>query len=183
VTPIYKDGKTIHLKAGKRMYVTVSGRRKLVVWHKGQPGEIVTWSQHCSGCSSDYDLGDRGAGCSECGYTGRSRGRCWVPLATEGHRQAVAKMKANDCEFKRWLAGQSNVRVADLGIQQQLFSLRGVRMVQLTVMRMDKPHAVVVPKRQYTRVARLIALQACCVWERLSVVARCVCVPLMSLQG
>lgn len=40
-------------------------------------------SQACSGCSESYEYGgggERGSGCRECGYTGRSRTATWIPL-------------------------------------------------------------------------------------------------------
>jgi hypothetical protein len=42
---------------------------------------IARWSEACSGCYEGYytDHG-RGHGCSECGYTGRSRREHWVPI-------------------------------------------------------------------------------------------------------
>lgn len=44
--------------------------------------EVATWSSACSGCTEAPEMAlgpDRGLGCSECGYTGRSRNAQWVP--------------------------------------------------------------------------------------------------------
>lgn len=59
--------------------------RVKVVRFERQDGMVVRWTQHCSGCTPGYEESggahfERGAGCSECGYTGRSRRVEWVPL-------------------------------------------------------------------------------------------------------
>jgi hypothetical protein len=94
MTPIYKDGKTIQVKQGKRMYVTVDGKRTMVVWHKSQPGMLARWTQECNGCTeySEGQLLTGPMGCDECGYTGKCRHIVWVPLPLDAHRQAMAKM-------------------------------------------------------------------------------------------
>lgn len=71
----------------------VDGHRVRVVRHQGIDGFIVHWTASCSGCleSEDgrpvgrypFDAKARcsiGAGCSECGYTGKRRQSAWVPL-------------------------------------------------------------------------------------------------------
>ena len=47
--------------------------------------ELCEWTQPCSGCSCDGDYpcsccNERGAGCEECGYTGKRKMRVWLPL-------------------------------------------------------------------------------------------------------
>ena len=47
--------------------------------------EQVSYSTECSGCANHEDfhsLDGKGAGCSECGYTGRSRQIDFVPFIT-----------------------------------------------------------------------------------------------------
>lgn len=44
--------------------------------------EMITWSQHCTGCCEYPEMTTppgRGSGCHECGYTGRVRRRQFVP--------------------------------------------------------------------------------------------------------
>lgn len=44
--------------------------------------EVCRWVQACSGCADDGEyqpLPDRGEGCHECGYTGKSRQEFWAP--------------------------------------------------------------------------------------------------------
>lgn len=44
--------------------------------------EAISWSSACSGCTEVPEMTfgpDRGPGCSECGYTGRTRNVQWVP--------------------------------------------------------------------------------------------------------
>lgn len=44
--------------------------------------ERVSFSTECSGCADTeefYSSTSKGGGCSECGYTGRSRRVCFVP--------------------------------------------------------------------------------------------------------
>jgi hypothetical protein len=97
-------------------------------------------------------------------------------------RKPQTQNKERDAAVRRWLKTYAPFRLAELGVQKQLFSSRGVRVVQLTSVASGKP-ALVIPKRQYQRVARLLALQACCVWERMPIIRRCACVPCLSLQG
>lgn len=44
--------------------------------------EIATWTSACSGCSEgrDYAVDEIGAGCTECGFTGKRRTSMWVPV-------------------------------------------------------------------------------------------------------
>jgi len=39
----------------------------------------VNWTQPCSGCHEGVE-GDRGMGCDECGYTGKSIQSFWLPI-------------------------------------------------------------------------------------------------------
>lgn len=44
--------------------------------------EVAIWSSACSGCTEVPEMAfgpDRGSGCSECGYTGRTQNAQWVP--------------------------------------------------------------------------------------------------------
>ena len=61
---------------------TVAKRRVRIVEMYGAPGYVVRWTSRCSGCSDEREgvSSDVGAGCSECGYTGKSRQAHWIPL-------------------------------------------------------------------------------------------------------
>ena len=61
-------------------------RRKNYAIIGGQVAESCTWSQACSGCYEGLDsISATGAGCDECGYTGRRRLGQWVPIeSTKG---------------------------------------------------------------------------------------------------
>ncbi len=58
--------------AGRRL-----DRRKNYAVIKGQVCSSVNWTASCSGCS--YRHGERGGGCSECGYQGVVRQSVWMP--------------------------------------------------------------------------------------------------------
>lgn len=51
---------------------------------KGDVCELVRFSMSCSGCNEG--MGEKGAGCHECGYTGRSRVSQWVPISPATHQ-------------------------------------------------------------------------------------------------
>lgn len=53
-------------------------RRRNYTIISGQVCSLIQWSGHCSGCSDDF-CGDRGAGCRECGFTGRRKSGYWMP--------------------------------------------------------------------------------------------------------
>lgn len=53
-------------------------RRKAWAFVDGELCECVRWSQGCSGCNGEL-AGDRGFGCTECGYHGIVRQAMWVP--------------------------------------------------------------------------------------------------------
>jgi hypothetical protein len=67
--------------------------RHKVVLHHGFEGFVVRWTDSCSGCYEtedghpvgEYDYDPKhncaiGAGCEECGYTGKSRRAEWIPF-------------------------------------------------------------------------------------------------------
>jgi len=68
--------------------------RKKVFMIDGEACHKVTWTQHCTGClesgegqinSNDYPWDPKakchiGAGCDECGYTGKRRQTFFVPV-------------------------------------------------------------------------------------------------------
>lgn len=66
--------------AGRRL-----DRRQSYAIIDGEVCELARWSAACSGCTNDHE--ERGHGCSECGYTGRSRSAQWVPLQPAGEAQ------------------------------------------------------------------------------------------------
>lgn len=54
-------------------------RRRVVIRH-GFEGFVERWTTRCSGCS-DADYGfESGAGCRECGYTGKRRVAMFMPF-------------------------------------------------------------------------------------------------------
>lgn len=58
-------------------------RRKNYAIIEGDVCEEVRWSLHCSGCTETPEStspAHRGAGCHECGYTGRTREAMFLPL-------------------------------------------------------------------------------------------------------
>jgi hypothetical protein len=69
-------------------------RRVRVVLHRGFEGFVVRWTGPCSGCYESGEYGGNadnypydakarcriGAGCSECGFTGKRRRAEWVPF-------------------------------------------------------------------------------------------------------
>jgi len=60
-----------------------SGKRALVIRFRGVDGFEVKWTECCSGCTEIPECTEepeRGAGCRECGYTGKSRRVAWVPF-------------------------------------------------------------------------------------------------------
>lgn len=59
--------------------------RVKVVRFRGKDGFVVRFTTTCSGCTPGYEESgggghERGMGCYECGYTGKSRHLEWVPL-------------------------------------------------------------------------------------------------------
>lgn len=70
-----------------------SGHRVMVVMLHGIEGFVGCWTVSCTGCFEfneglgmhRYQYDDKahcyvGHGCSECGYTGKRRDRCWMPI-------------------------------------------------------------------------------------------------------
>ena len=68
-------------------------RRVKVVDYEGMEGFVVSFTESCSGCFEfneglgldAYEYDDKngcyiGAGCEECGYTGKRRQEHWVPF-------------------------------------------------------------------------------------------------------
>jgi hypothetical protein len=54
-------------------------RRRRYAFNGVELCELGRWSEICSGCAI-YGCIDVGCGCHECGYTGRRRQACWVPV-------------------------------------------------------------------------------------------------------
>lgn len=67
--------------------------RVLVVYFKGIAGHLVRWTGSCTGCHETVDGQETGwypfdekaqcyvgAGCDECGHTGKRRREEWVPI-------------------------------------------------------------------------------------------------------
>jgi hypothetical protein len=79
---------------------TVDGRRVRVVLFRGVRGFVVRWVDSCSGCYETEDghaVGyyprdangvTLGAGCDECGHTGKRRRSAWVPFNPRDYERA-----------------------------------------------------------------------------------------------
>ncbi|MDQ0505964.1 hypothetical protein [Xanthobacter agilis] len=68
--------------AGRRL-----DRRRVYAVIDGDVCELVMWSARCSGCSSDDPYEARGAGCRECGWTGRRRNAQFIPVRLCGNER------------------------------------------------------------------------------------------------
>lgn len=65
---------------------------------KGIVFTIAKWSHACSGCSDEYEIGGRGIGCHECGYTGRRCDWMFDPLPKESEAKRMTDIIHNsDC--------------------------------------------------------------------------------------
>ncbi len=64
------------LRAGFRL-----DRRKSWAFIEGRLCYSASWTAACSGCA--YGFEERGAGCHECGHTGRRRQGMWVPFSKD----------------------------------------------------------------------------------------------------
>lgn len=68
-------------EAEEKSGMKLDGRKKYFIWH----GEVCTsqgYASACSGCSPDceYTAVAKGAGCHECGYTGKRRQSYPMPV-------------------------------------------------------------------------------------------------------
>lgn len=85
--------------------------RVLVVEFRGHDGHIVRWTQACSGChetNEGYETGyypyDKkaqcyvGAGCGECGYTGKRRREEWVPFDPRAYDDIYRQLQQEERE-------------------------------------------------------------------------------------
>ena len=61
-------------------------RRKAWCFIDGDLCELVSGTVACSGCVSDYE--GVGAGCHECGHTGKRRVSTWVPYVAQPKGEA-----------------------------------------------------------------------------------------------
>lgn len=52
-------------------------RRRNYAFIEGKLCTPITWTSSCSGCTHGHE--DRGSGCEECGYQGRTRQSIWMP--------------------------------------------------------------------------------------------------------
>lgn len=70
--------------------------RHKVIRHRGFEGYFERWTQACSGCSDpgDYTVVEIGAGCDECGYTGKRRMEWFVPLDRHGFEDHMDRVYA-----------------------------------------------------------------------------------------
>lgn len=78
---IHFDDRPSSFDAADRLAGRRLDRRKNYAIVDGTVNEQAGWSEACSGCYEGWDsFHSKGTGCSECGFTGRRRHRCWVPL-------------------------------------------------------------------------------------------------------
>lgn len=81
------------MSSNRRFRRTSDGERHLVVTVDGVEGFVVEFTESCSGChetvegyeTGDYNYDEKaqcyvGAGCDECGFTGKRRRSEWVPF-------------------------------------------------------------------------------------------------------
>ena len=71
-------------KADKLAGVRLDRRRNYAII-KGEVNQSATWTTPCTGCSCDSEYPcmccqTRGAGCEECGGTGKRRSSMWFPV-------------------------------------------------------------------------------------------------------
>lgn len=83
-TIIHDDRETTY-EAAEKIAKRRLDRRKNYAIINGEVCEYGEWTQACSGCSPDdpYQRVDAGAGCHECGYTGKRRVGFWGPILSE----------------------------------------------------------------------------------------------------
>lgn len=88
-----------------------------VVRYDGMDGFVVRWTASCTGCFEFGDYGglahlypwdDKakcriGAGCSECGYTGKRVQEHWVPFDMAAHSEREGRREARRSRWVRWL--------------------------------------------------------------------------------
>lgn len=85
----YQEGMIIHddhpcsYEEAERISGKKLDRRKNYAIIKGRVFESGSWSRACSGCYEGFYSNapnERGSGCYECGYTGRSIESMWLPI-------------------------------------------------------------------------------------------------------
>lgn len=105
------------MKAGYEMRRDDEGDLHRVVRYDGMDGFVVRWTASCSGCfeSGDY-IGNAhnypydekarchiGAGCDECGYTGKRRNEYWVPFDMGAWCERENKRETRRQRWFSWL--------------------------------------------------------------------------------
>ena len=98
-----------------------------VVHYDGMDGFVVRWTESCSGCfeTGDYGSGAHlypfddkakchiGAGCSECGHTGKRVQEHWVPFDMAAWGEREGRREARRSRWIAWLrAKQSAPRIS-----------------------------------------------------------------------
>ncbi|WP_454917325.1 hypothetical protein [Xanthobacter sediminis] len=81
VGDIHHDDRPCSWERGDELAGRWLDRRRVYAVIDGEVCDLVTWSAPCSGCCEGLWLSDaaRGAGCRECGFTGRRRRAQFVP--------------------------------------------------------------------------------------------------------
>lgn len=90
----------------RRYRLDDQGKRRLVYVCDGVEGYFVHFTQSCSGCYEtedghpvgDYPYDEKaechvGAGCSECGYTGKRRDEFFVPFNPKDEKRLLKEEK------------------------------------------------------------------------------------------
>lgn len=89
---------------------------RVVLW-AGMEGFIAHWTESCSGCFETGDYGSGagdylfdakamchiGAGCSECGYTGKVRQQHWVPFDMPAWAEREGRRERRRARWFSWL--------------------------------------------------------------------------------
>lgn len=93
------------------------GKLYRVVTFDGMPGFVVRWTSSCSGCLEvgEYGSGEGlypfdekakchvGAGCSECGFTGKRRQEHWIPFDSAAWWEREERRERRRARWFKWL--------------------------------------------------------------------------------
>ena len=91
--------------AERRKYRTLpDGKRVLVRKWLGVEGYESSYTSSCTGCTyvpENTGGPERGAGCKECGYTGKRRTVFFVPFDEEQYERALARASRRRLTYAR----------------------------------------------------------------------------------
>lgn len=87
------DDRQIAVSEAERLLGRRVDRRRKYALIDGGVCEFTAFTTACSGCDEGYEYGGngtRGAGCFECGFTGRRRVEIWTPVChADAYRDAA----------------------------------------------------------------------------------------------